>query len=139
MEGTRHERVAIIVTSYVIGFVTGFILLTDSSPNTEHLYVSSPTTVNKLNHSQKMSIPSNDEKFVFLCEEMQGSIGNCTAYIYDVDSSAKRQALLDGNTLTMENEIASFVKWSDTGLAIGSTIQSVDPNTPWFLTTRNAD
>lgn len=42
MEGSRHEKAALVLTSYVIGFTTAFILYAQISNNIEPVYINVP-------------------------------------------------------------------------------------------------
>jgi hypothetical protein len=44
MEGTRHERAALVLASYVIGFITAFILYANVTSNNPSSFISAPTT-----------------------------------------------------------------------------------------------
>lgn len=151
MEGTRNERSIIIITSYVIGFVSAFILYSFSEQNVETntvilttATIQEPTitqteniTKSEIENSGQFALNSKDNKDVFFCRDEVTPTDYCTAYIFSDESDSVTQVLLDNQPVTMYKDLLAEVSWSDEGLIIGN-IKSVNQQSPWLLVDQNS-
>ena len=153
MEGTKNERTVVIITSYIIGFVTGFILLNDYSTieNTgtviyteQQAATKSPETTNRItnnsqpDYSQKThAIVSQDDNFTFYCEKLDPTEDFCHGYVYQSNSNTAHEVLINGSPMTLKEDMVNLVSWSDNVLAIGA-IKSTNLTEPWLLVDTSA-
>jgi hypothetical protein len=145
MEGTKNERTIVIISSYIIGFVTGFILF-----NTTQTEVTLPQNTSNVVSTQKIeqviitdlandymlkpnALKSVDGKNIFYCETIDELDDYCYAYIYGIEADTVNAVLVDGEPLTIKNEAVEKVKWTNEGLII-SGIKSSNLTEPWLLT-----
>lgn len=146
MEGTRNERSIIIITSYIIGFLSAFILYGFSSDQAiqseaqstittqDPSVVIADTSISKseIMNSGQFALNSNDNKNVFFCKDEITPTDYCTAYIFSDELKSASPVLLDNQPVTMYKDLLASVTWSDEGLTIG-TIKSVNQQSPWIL------
>jgi hypothetical protein len=148
MEGTRNERSVLITVSYIIGFVTAFILfLSNSNKTTE-----SPTAIAQSDLSTNLvagelknsneyifkpyALESFDKKNIFYCEPVLETSDYCYGFLYSNVTKSTHKVYIDGQELSMKRDIISEVSWTDNGLAIAN-ISSVNSNEPWHLVSPN--
>lgn len=156
MEGTRNERSVLITVSYIIGFVTAFILFMNNSSEVTTLSESLPSVTQTSNviNSQSVStditqstdpssylkkphaLLSPDNKNIFFCETGDDLSDQCRAYVYSLDTDTAQRVYLDGQELVISKNVIRDVKWTDVGLSIDN-ISSINPAQPWHLITTN--
>lgn len=150
MEGTKNERSVVIVLSYIIGFITGFILLnnyqnenstntlvyTDSNSNIANTSNVGEEQTNEsvyLSYSQKTNaLISNNGEFIFYCEKLNPENNFCYGYIYQRGTDMVHQVSLNNSPLSITEEVLSSTKWIDDRLTIGDIV-SVNLTEPWLL------
>ena len=153
MEGTRNERSVLITISYIIGFITAFILFaTDTNKNTDTYEVAADTQPAAAVASQTEAIElkndgnidytskpfallSLDERNIFYCEPNNESQG-CSAYIYSKDTGTVQKVYFDDQELIIDKDLVKEIKWTENGLVIGDII-SMNPIEPWYLVSQN--
>jgi len=158
MEGTRHERSAIITVSYVIGFVSAFILYQAGKDDFFHpapqqiviqadqVQQSQSQAASTINSQQNITptitrtnnsiVTSQDGKYTFTCEVTGGNQNVCTAHIYVANTNTSEVVTMDGIPVTMSTDLISDVSWSGHILNIGE-ITSSDLDRPWLLSSEN--
>lgn len=148
MEGTRNERSVLITISYIIGFVTAFILfLSSSSEPVENSTVitqsdlSPNLAVNESANSNEYitkpyALESFDKKNIFYCEPVVETGDYCSGFLYSTVTNTTHKVYIDGQELTMKDDVVSEVSWTDNGLAIAN-ISSANLNEPWHLVSPN--
>jgi hypothetical protein len=143
MEGTRNERSVLITISYIIGFVTAFILFLSNNKPTE-----SPTVITQSDPSSNLAVneavdsrqyitkpyalESFDKKNIFYCEPVVETGDYCSGFLYSNVTNTTHKVYIDGQELTMKDDVVSEVSWTDNGLAIAN-ISSANLNEPWHL------
>ena len=149
MEGTKNERSVVIVASYLIGFITGFILLNDYSTiensstviYTDHQVITKslePVSQNINNNLQSDSsqkahtLVSQDGNFTFYCEKLDPVDDFCHAYIYQGDLNIAHEVLINGSPMTLKEDTVNLVSWSNNMLTVGM-IKSANLTEPWLL------
>ncbi len=149
MEGTKNERTVVIITSYIIGFVTGFILLNDYSEiknsgtviySDQQVITQNPEPVsqNITNNSQPdylqkaHALVSQDGNFIFYCEKINPTDDFCQSYIYEKNTNTAHEVLISNSPMTLKEDTVALVGWSDNILTIG-TIKSAHLTEPWLL------
>ncbi len=151
MEGTRNERSIIIISSYIIGFVSAFILYGFSEQNIQpeptpqitavvqnvNTEITSDIDKSEIINSGQFALNSKDNKKVFFCRDEATPTDYCTAYVFSDESNTSSQVLLDNQPVTMYKDLLADVSWSENGLAIGNVI-SADPQSPWLLIDPNS-
>lgn len=148
MEGTRNERSVLITISYIIGFVTAFILFlsSNSEPAENSIVITqsdlSPNlTVNESANSNEYitkpyALESFDKKNIFYCEPVVETGDYCSGFLYSTVTNTTHKVYIDGQELTMKDDVVSEVSWTDSGLAIAN-ISSASSNEPWHLVSPN--
>lgn len=149
MEGTRNERSVLITVSYIIGFVTAFILfLSNNNETTESSTVitqsdlSSNLTLNEATDSSQYitkpyALESFDKKNIFYCEPVVETGDYCSGFLYSTVTNTNHKVYIDGQELTMKDDVVSEVLWTDNGLVIAN-ISSANSNEPWHLVSPNS-
>ncbi len=147
MEGTRNERSVLVAISYVIGFVTAFILFNTSNSSktvdmtgfdqqgavaTSLPEVVTPIKDNDADYLNKpFALASSDQRNIFYCE-ITDETQQCSAFIYSLDTETVQKVYLDGQELIINEDIIQEVQWTESGLTIGE-ISSVNRAQPWKL------
>lgn len=151
MEGTRNERSIIIITSYVIGFVSAFILYGFSDqvtiPESEtlglitaedpSLVTNKGITKSEIMDSGQFALNSVDNKNTFFCKDEITPTDYCTAFIFSEELNSASPVLLDNQPVTMYKDLLASVAWSEEGLTIGN-IKSANQQSPWILIDENS-
>ena len=151
MEGSRNERSILITISYIIGFVTAFILFT-SDKNIDTYEVADITQPGAVMASQSeateldkdvsvdylakpFALASSDGKNIFYCEFIDQS-RSCSAHIYSKDTETVQKVYLSDQELTISEDLLNEVKWTENGLTIVNIV-SINPLEPWYLISPN--
>ena len=148
MEGTKNERSVVIITSYIIGFITAFIMFHNYSVNndtfseTAQLLQPEPASVItstletsdvSTDYSTKpFALTSDNKRFSFYCEKSNPTEDYCKGYIHDSSDDSVHEIKINDINLTMSEGLIEDVKWVGNTLTIGSTLLSNDV-TPWVL------
>ncbi len=150
MDNPRNERSLIIITTYLIGFVSAFIFfglgekeeladqennlptITQTSTAVTEVTADIPTDFSTKPHA----LTSSQNNYTFYCENEDPSATYCQGYIYSSEDKKVYPISIDGQPLTIGMDLLDLVKWSDRGLAIGEVF-SANVIQPWFLTTNN--
>lgn len=151
MEGTKNERSVVIIASYIIGFVTSFLLLNDYSTvenssaviytteNVRDLSLSSSSdnikndVVSLPDLSQKSftSVSQNGDN-VFYCDKLDPKDDFCYGYVYQKTTNTVHEVVIDNSPLSITEENLSLVSWVADKLTIGN-ITSENLSEPWLL------
>ncbi len=151
MEGTRNERSIIIISSYIIGFVSAFILygFSDQVPVTEpetlgsvttedpSIVINNDVTKSEIMNSGQFALNSGDNKNTFFCKDEITPTDYCTAFIFSEELDSASPVLLDNQPVTMYKDLLASVAWSDEGLTI-ENIKSANQQSPWILIDPNS-
>ncbi len=145
MEGTKNERSVVIIASYVIGFITGFILLYDYSTienssaviyTTENIDSSSSVqneTIPLPDYTQKaFASASENGDYVFYCEKLDPSEAFCYGYIYQQTTGIVHQVSIDNSPLSITENNLPLLGWVEGKLTIGD-FSSFSAEEPWLL------
>lgn len=146
MQNPRNERSFLVISSYVIGFVSAYILFglgnsTQTSLDSQILATNNPTPKHDqvdLNNSdfiytKPFALISPTRSNVFFCENEDINTNFCYGYIYNVATAKINNVYIDGELLTISKDLVKLIRWSNESLVIERMV-SVNPLTPWLLT-----
>lgn len=153
----QNERSLLIIVSYIIGFVTAFILyginyhlssqqitssVINSSVSTSTLIKITATNTKITRDKAPVYIDSFDKKFSFFCTKTNTDLSNtqdmtdtCQTFIRVNQTGEIKPLTINGEILTLAPDLLEIVYWSQTDnyLQIGEDIRSESYLEPWIL------